>query len=425
MAEFFRGRSTLCVALAKSAAFFSHQGALGFHLTESTSSAVRCASALSRHPDAAAAVEQAVQEALAQLVAVPDLVLCFFSAEHVAAAATIAQRLVELTGTQNVLGCSAESIVGTKTEIEFEPALVVWMARLPQTQLVPMQLQYQRTPEGGTFIGWPAELPLNWPRSSTLLLLGEPFTFPADVLLERLNEDQPGVPVVGGMASAGHQPGQNRLIIGDQAVDRGAVALLLDGGIQIEVVVSQGCRPIGQPYVVTKAERNLIYELGGVPAYRRLEELFYTLPTREQQLVQRGLHVGRVVSEYLEQFEQGDFLIRNVVGLDRQASAIAIADFVRVGQTVQFQVRDAETATADLKQLLKKHAERCQPRGGLLFTCNGRGTRMFTEPHHDAGVFAEQFGALPLAGFFAAGELGPVSKHNFLHGFTASIALFS
>lgn len=396
-----------------------------FHLTEPSPSTVRCASAISRLPDAAAAVEEAVGEALAQLAAVPDLVLCFFSAEHLASADRIAKLLVSLSKTEHVLGCSAESIVGTKTEVEFQPALVVWMARLPQTKLIPMQLQYQRTPEGGSFVGWPSDLPLTWPRSSTLLVLGEPFSFPADVLLERINEDQPGVPIVGGMASAGHQPRQNQLIFGERTSDSGAVALWLDGGVRIDTVVSQGCRPIGQPYVVTKAERNMISELGGVAAYRRLEELFYTLPTREQQLVQRGLHVGRVLSEYQEQFEPGDFLIRNVIGVDRQAGAIAIADYVRVGQTVQFHVRDADTATADLQHLLKQSSGRCEPRGALLFTCNGRGTRMFAEPHHDAGLLAQQFGSLPVAGFFAAGEIGPVAKRNFLHGFTASIALFS
>jgi small ligand-binding sensory domain FIST len=196
--------------------------------------------------------------------------------------------------------------------------------------------------------------------------------------------------------------------------------------VRLQTVVSQGCRPIGHAFVVTKAERNVIYELGGKPALAQLREIFDTLPTREQRLVQRALHVGRVVSEYQERFEQGDFLVRNVVGIDANTGAIAIGDYIRPGQTVQFHVRDQEAADAELTQLLADARSRggANPAGALLFTCNGRGTRMFSKAHHDAEAVERAFGSLPLAGFFAQGELGPIGKHNFTHGFTASIGLF-
>ena len=170
----------------------------------------------------------------------------------------------------------------------------------------------------------------------------------------------------------------------------------------------------------------MIFELGGKPALVQLREIFDTLPTREQRLVQRALHVGRVVSEYQERFEQGDFLVRNVVGIDAGSGAIAIGDYIRPGQTVQFHVRDQEAADAELTQLLaaaKGHAN-VAPAGALLFTCNGRGTRMFSQPDHDADAIARAFGKIPLAGFFAQGELGPIGNQNFIHGFTASIGLF-
>jgi small ligand-binding sensory domain FIST len=190
-------------------------------------------------------------------------------------------------------------------------------------------------------------------------------------------------------------------------------------------LVSQGCRPIGDPFVITKAERNVIYELGGVPAVVQLHNLLISLPTHEQDMVRRGLHLGRVVNEYQEHFEYGDFLIRNVLGIDPESGAIIIGDYVRVGQTVKFHLRDWQSADADLRQMLAAvRKSGGAPGGALLFTCNGRGTRLFPEPHHDALAIREVLGDIPVAGFFAAGELGPVGGRNFMHGFTASIALF-
>jgi small ligand-binding sensory domain FIST len=258
------------------------------------------------------------------------------------------------------------------------------------------------------------------------LVLGEPFTFPADLLLEQMNDRHPGVPVIGGMASGGAMPGEHRLLFGPEALVDGAVAVLLDGPIRVRPLVSQGCRPIGKHFVITKAERNVIHELGGKPALVQLQAVFAELPTREQELVNQGLHVGRVVSEYQDRFEQGDFLVRNVIGADPESGAVAIGDYVRVGQTVQFHIRDWQTADADLRQLLAASQKRSTspPDGALLFTCNGRGTRLFPEPHHDALTIRSALGDIALAGFFAQGELGPVGGKNFVHGFTASMALF-
>jgi len=244
--------------------------------------------------------------------------------------------------------------------------------------------------------------------------------------VRRMNEDRPGVPVLGGMASGGSAPGENCLILGERRFQSGAVAALIHGEVRISSVVSQGCRPIGQPFVVTRAEANVIHELGGVPPLVQLKEMFKTLSEREQQLVRHGLHFGRVLNEYQDQFHRGDFLVRNVIGADPQSGAIAIGDYVRPGQTVQFHVRDEETADEDLRHLLQgaRNSVASQSRGALLFTCNGRGTRLFGSADHDARCVREALGEIPLAGFFAQGEIGPVAGKNFLHGFTASVAIF-
>ena len=375
----------------------------------SASTALACAAALSICQRAGDALREAASAARESLGGTPDLALLFSSPHHSGEVEQLAADACELLGTRNLLGCTGESIVGTGQEIEDSPALSIWLARWPGVRLTPLHLTFERTPEGGVLRGWPDELAGDWPSGSFLLCLGEPFTFPTDFLLERMNEDRPGVPVVGGMASGAAQPGENRLILGQKIYAEGAVAVHVAGPIRLRSVVSQGCRPIGRPFVVTKAERNMIFELGGKPA-----------------LVQQALHVGRVVSEYQDRFEQGDFLVRNVIGIDSNSGAIAIGDYLRPGQTVQFHIRDEEAADAELKQLLSKAkaASPAVPAGGLLFTCNGRGTRMFSQPHHDAAAVARAFPALPLAGLFAAGEIGPIGRQNFVHGFTASLALF-
>jgi small ligand-binding sensory domain FIST len=188
--------------------------------------------------------------------------------------------------------------------------------------------------------------------------------------------------------------------------------------------VSQGCRPIGRPFIITKSRENLIIELGGRPALARLREIYGELDEGDRDLVRSSLHIGRAASEYRDTFRRGDFLVRNVVGADPDSEVIAVGDLVRTGQTVQFHVRDAASADEDLRELLGNHADAPRPAGALVFTCNGRGSRLFAEPSHDAKCLQDCLGPIPAAGFFAQGEIGPIGDRTFLHGFTASIALF-
>lgn len=371
-----------------------------------------------------------------KLGASPDLVVTFFSPHHVGACRDILAGIRESLAPRCLMGCVGEGIITNEREVENQPALCLWAARWNRpTEITPFHLHLAKTSEGPSLLGWPDVLlgavspggtePFS-PTQAALLILGDPFTFPTDQFLARVNEDHPGLPVLGGMASGISRPGQCKLLLDDQVHDEGAVALLLHGELGLRWVVSQGCRPIGKHMVITKAEENVILELGGRPPFDILRELWPTLTAREQVLFQRGLHLGRVLNEYQGEFQRGDFLIRNVMGIEKQTGALIITDHVRVGQTVQFQVRDADSADEDLHGLLQLdlNAHESKPGGGLLFSCNGRGTRLFSQPDHDARVIQQEMGPLALAGFFAMGEIGPVGKSNFIHGFTASLALF-
>lgn len=386
----------------------------------------RAAAVLSELPDMVEAARDASHRALAELGAAPNLAIAFASFHHQPQFDALAEILHRELAADCLVGCTGESVVCNEREIEGGAALALWLAHLPHTTVVPVHLEFEATSEGGTISGWPDSWGEGPPEGASLIVLAEPFSFPADVLLSRLNDDWPHLQVVGGMASGGSGPGQNRLLVGDRTLDAGAVGVVLYGETRLRSVVSQGCRPIGRPLVVTKADRNVILELGGRPALAHLQEVFESLSSDDQTLARQGLHVGQVINEYQDHFGRGDFLIRNVQGADPQSGAIAIGDFVRVGQTVQFHVRDAATADEDLVAMLaaaKADGDRdCL--AALLFTCNGRGTRLFDSADHDAAAVARHWQGLPVAGFFAQGEIGPVGGKSFVHGFTASIALF-
>lgn len=384
---------------------------------------MNCASALSTLADTNAAIVEVVDQIADAWNGEPaDLALAFVSAGHAGGlgrlAATVNQRGVG----RHVLGCTGESIVGLGREIEAGPAVSLWSIRFPGgVRLRPIRLEF----DGHLFEGWPADP--GEPKTGedrALVLLGDPFSFPADHWLKDPGLESSNLRVVGGMASGGQVPGSNRLVLDGRTFKDGAVGVLIDGPVSVRTVVSQGCRPVGRPMIITKADDNLILELGRRPALEVLQETFANLDPAEQDLARQGLHVGRVINEYQDTFGRGDFLVRNLIGADA-SGALAVTDLVRVGQTVQFHVRDAETADEDLRLLLRSELGGSTPAGALLFSCNGRGTRLFPEPDHDALALVDAAGPIPVAGFFAMGEIGPVGGQNFLHGFTASIAMFS
>jgi len=388
---------------------------------------MKSAACLSQEPDLAAAVEEvcgAVREQLSE--SSPDLSFLFVSHDHSAGFDELADLVQSKIESRVLLGCAGETIVGGGEEIESGPAISLWSAVLPGTDLEEFQLEFARTPDGIICEGFPPGLEDEATDVRAVFVLGEPFSSVPDSVIERLAVDLPGTPLIGGMASGGTGPGQNRLFLNSEVIEQGAVGVILRGGGAIRSVVSQGCRPIGRSFVVTAADENFVMQLGGRPAMEQLRSLVPDLSDRDQRLLQKGLHLGIVMNEFQESFSRGDFLIANVIGARSEDDALAIGGRVRVGQTVQFHVRDAQTAHEDLAELLDadREAHPARAQAGLLFSCNGRGTRLFPEPNHDAGVIQQQCGPIPLAGFFAQGELGPVGETNHVHGFTASVALF-
>ena len=318
------------------------------------------------------------------------------------------------------------TLAGQKEYFDGEPTLVAWAARMPETQMTQFHLRYRQSSEGGAFVGWPDDSSC-LEGDCVLLTIADPFSFPVDLLLHRLNEDRPNVLVVGGMASGVSAPGDWSVFDADGLKHEGATVIAFQGNHLPIPLVSQGCRPIGQPMVITDCERNEIRALGGVPAAQKLIELFDQLPTREQKLLNSGLHIGFAVTEYQDSFGYGDFLIRNVIGFDRSSGTLNVGAFARVGQTVQFHVRDHATATVDLNEACDRvlSATDTPAKSALVFTCNGRGTHLFPEPDHDALLLSNKLKVENLAGFFAAGEVGPVGGENHVHGYTASVAIFT
>lgn len=384
----------------------------------------RCGAAASLEPDLERAIVEAAARARRDLAGAPaDLAVVFVSSAHGDRVRPALDGLADTLGIAAVIAGTAEGVLAGTIEHESGPAVAVWMASLPGAVVEPFALEYAPGVEGGAFVGWPKGLRGAWPRDAGMLLVADPFSFPVDAFLARMEEDHPGIPIVGGMASAGWTPGSNTLVAGRHLSDCGAVGVVVGGSARIRPVVSQGCRPIGRPMVITRAEENVIVELGGRPALERLREVYAEIDEDDRRLVRSSLHLGRVASEYQDHFERGDFLVRNVVGADPDTGVIAVGDLVRTGQTVQFHVRDAGTAHEDLLCLLAAPGGG-RPAGAIVFTCNGRGTRLFPDPHHDARAIEDSLGPTATAGFFAQGEIGPIGSRTFLHGFTASIAIF-
>lgn len=359
-----------------------------------------------------------------QLKGEPDLVFLFFTTHHVNEAKKLIERVQGTLLPRCFLACSGEGVIGEGREIERSPGMAILAAEMAGVRVRPFHIGSEEwselLPDEEAFkerLGYGAE-------TRAMIGFGDPFTTPLRQFLAQLDDEMPGLPLIGGMASSGHRPGENVLMLDDEIYDQGFVGVSLSGPVEVETVVSQGCRPVGLSLVITKAHENVIEQLGGRPALAALREMIESLRDADKQLLQHGLFVGRAISEYQESWSHGDFLVRNVMGIKQDTGAIAVTDYVRPGQTIQFHVRDAETADEDLNLLLARQKDAAAAAGGLLFSCNGRGTRLFSAMSHDITAARAAMPRTPLAGFFAAGELGPVGGKNFVHGHTASFALF-
>jgi small ligand-binding sensory domain FIST len=382
---------------------------------------VRIGAAVSVHGDTSEAAAEAARAAAASLRGEhAHLALVFASGEHLGAP----ERALEAVGTvlepDALAGCAAGGVLGKGRELEGGTALAVWAATFGEEgRALPFHATVVEDGPTAVIEGLPSLA-----GSSGAILLADPYSFPTDLALGALAEDAPAVPVLGGIASA-HGP-EGPLFLDGEVYETGAVGVRLEG-VEMLPCVSQGAAPLGRELTITASEGNIVHELAGRPALETVQTIIGELSARERGLVAGGLLIGIVIDSGKPEFEQGDFLVRGVLGADPESGSLAIGATVRNGQVVRLHARDARSADEDLRRALRLQAEAIaggRPAGALLFSCNGRGSAMFGVRDHDAEAVERELGGAPAAGFFAAGEIGPVGGRSFLHGFTATLAVF-
>lgn len=376
------------------------------------------AAALSEHPSPPEAVGEVVGAVLDRLGSAPDLAVLFLSPALAGAADDIARAVRTLLQPGTLLGAAASSVVGGGREVEDGPGIALWAARTGP--VLPVRITAEATGGGVRILGVPQAAGEDGPR--TMVLLADPFSLPLDALLTTMADDLPDLTVVGGMASSARGPGGNRLVLDGEVHRDGAVGVLLPPGTEAVPVVSQGCRPVGDPMIVTEVDGPLLLGLAGQPALDQLLGSAASLGEGDRSIFELGPQVGVVVDETKATFRTGDFLIRNVTGVDPDRRGVAIGAQVEVGTTVQFHVRDAASADDELRALVAvlPPPRPTADRGALLFTCNGRGSAFFGEPDHDAAIVSDVVGPA-VAGMACAGEVGPIGGRNRLHAYTAAL----
>ena len=384
---------------------------------------MRWASAFSSLPESRRAAEDAAAALAATLGDAPlDLAIVFLGAHHVGQAADVADALRQRLAPACIIGASAHGVIMSEHEVETGPGLTVIAARMPGVALHPFVLANEMWNEALDDALAFARAAPGVADAELVMLFGDPFTLDIERVLGAFNRHAPGLRVIGGMASAGGRPGSNALLLNDWMAPEGGVGLAFKGALRADVIVSQGCRPVGPPLEVTKADGNVVIELDGQPALERAEQVLRGLSPVERERLSRGLYIGRPARRGAE--GRGDYLIRNLLGADRDRGVIAIGDRVAEREKLRIHVRDAGTAKEDLELLLSPQAFDTPARAALVFACNGRGRGLYGRPDGDISILRSSLGdALPAAGMFCAGEIGPVGEKNFLHGHTACIAL--
>ncbi len=391
---------------------------------------MRWASAVSELPattEALAAVYGEVREQLGGERA--DLVVAFVSPHHASSYDTIAGLLAAAFPGARVLGCSAGGVIGGGHEVEERPGFSLTAAALPDVKVTPLRAELGDVPavDAGRE-AWDRWLGVAAIDDPHFVVLPDPFTFEPEALLGGLDKYYPTATKVGGLASGGRQGGANALWLDGATYRNGVVGVALTGDIAVDSIVAQGCRPIGNPMFVTRCRRNLLIDVDGRPVMDVLMELFQALPRRDQELLRHSLFLGVVMREDQQKYGHGDFLIRNILGQERESKGLVVGAVLREHQVVQFHLRDADTSRDDLVSMLDRYRrsgdEASSVAGALLFSCLGRGAHLYGQPDHDTSLFAEHLGARPLGGFFCSGEIGPVGGATFLHGYTSSFGLF-
>lgn len=350
-----------------------------------------------------------------------DLVVVFASGSHLTAPAEMLAAVYAELSPGALVGCGAGGVLGSGRELESGTGVAVWAAALEGGHARPFHATVAGDDDTGVLEGLPEPGP-----DAALIMLSDPYSFPTDAVLDGIARESAGVPVLGGLSSARSPLGAAALFSGDSVRESGAVGVCLNG-VEMIPCVSQGAAPLGREMTITAAQANVIHELAGKPAVAAIEQTISELSILDRALVAGGLLIGIVIDGGKPEYEQGDFLVRGVLGADPDTGAITVGTVVAAGQVVRLHARDARSADEDLRRALQLRAAAIggqRPAGALVFSCNGRGQSMFGATDHDAAMVAHELGGAPAAGFFAAGEIGPVGGRSFLHGYTATIAVF-
>lgn len=387
------------------------------------------ASALSLNEDLERAVSESADVVRASLGKErPDLVVAFVSQHHADLHDRLPGWVRGATGAGLVIGCTAGGVIGAGTEVENRAALSLTAACLPDVELSPFHVENASLPaNGGGTQQWERLVRVSADTGAHFLLLADPFSFEAETFLAGLDRAFPSGKKIGGLASGARAPGANALFLGASSYRAGLVGVALHGNIEIDTVVAQGCRPIGEPMFVTKCQGNMLSELDGRKSLDAMRDLFATLDDADKKIFRTSLFIGIVMMDHLQEYRQGDFLIRNLVGVDQESGTIAVGAPLRENMVVQFHLRDAKTSADDLDALLRRYASSRNgqnPQGSLLFSCLGRGMHFYGAADHDTDLFRERVGDVPLGGFFCNGEIGDVHGRTYLHGYTSSFGIF-
>ena len=329
------------------------------------------------------------------------------------------------------IGCSAGGLIGGGLEIEHKPSIVLTAAYLPGVEVNSFYLQDKELPDlDDSQESWYNLVGVTPLKEPSFIMLPEPFSFNTDVLIKGLDFAFPNSVKVGGLASGAMNALENGLFLNDKVYGSGLVGVSLDGNVIVDSVVAQGCKPVGDKFVITKCNKSILFELDGEPAVMALKRVIDKLSETEKELIKDSVFLGIVMNEMKESFEAGDFLIRNIIGIEPKSGALVVGEKLDNQKTVQFHVRDAATSADDLRLMLKSYKERelmggqIKASGALLFSCLGRGAYLYSRSNHDSDCFRSYLGEVPIGGFFCNGEIGPVGESTFLHGYTSSFGIF-
>jgi small ligand-binding sensory domain FIST len=389
---------------------------------------MRWGSILSRKPDAVAAFTEAAGALELQLGREsPDLLLVFASPHHVQDLGAVCHLAAQRFPGALLAGCTGRGVIGGAHEAEDGPALSLTAARLPGVECSALHLEMTSLPAPeARGSAWRALLGLAPGVVPHLLVLADPFTLDSDALIRGLDRAFPRASKFGGLASGGEAPGEHRLLLGAEVHRSGALVVAFTGDVEVETVIAQGCRPIGEPMLVTRCKGGLLQELDRGAPLKVLGEIYESLGPRDRELMRHSLFLGLDMREERVEYDPGELLVRNIVGADQETGALAVGEVLHPVQAVQFVLRDAHAAEEDLRRMLDARARvsPAPPAGALLFSCTGRGSGLFGTADHDTALFQEKLGPAALGGFFCNGEIGPVGGTTFLHGYTSAFALF-